>query len=343
MAANQKTIVYANTIDWDFHGLTQRPHHILKGLSERGYKVYYINSTKRTDKVRDRISENFEVYHNWDVFKKRVPKCDVYFSSWANRYVDLNEINAEMVLYDSLDNFPQHESNELEMISRSDVVLAASKPLYELRKEQHSNVHLCKNACFAEHGKKRYDIPSDLVQFKQSGKPIVLFSGALSGTWCDIPLVEKIAQQFCLVVVGKPWAIKEMPKGVHYLGAKTHEELQAYYAHCDVNLLPFMKNQIAFYSSPIKLWEAMAHGKPSVATSIPEAVEYPEIILSSSNHAEFIVNIKKAIKLSNSWLFQRKAKKMASKNTWNHRIELIDSLIKKYFDEKDGQKVIPNE
>lgn len=332
-----KTVVYANTIDWNFEGLTQRPHHIMKGLSERGYKVYFINFTKRKDKVRDRISENFEVYHNWEVFKKRVPRCDIYFSSWARRYTDLDEIECDMVIYDSLDNFPEHEKYEEDMIKRSDVVLAASEPLYKLRKKQHDNVHLCKNACFIEHGNKKYEIPRDLIPFKKLNKPIILFAGALSGTWCDISLVERVAKKFTLVMVGKPWFLDKIPKGVHYLGPKTHDELQAYYAHCDVSILPFSQNQISYYSSPIKLWEAMAHGKPSVATDIPEARAYSDVILVSKNHHEFLKNINKAIELSKKSFFIKKAKAIAAQNTWNHRVDLIDSLIKEYFN-KAGER-----
>ncbi|OME55382.1 hypothetical protein BSK59_12950 [Paenibacillus odorifer] len=336
---NKKTIVYANTIDWDFHGLTQRPHHLFKMLSETGkYKVYFVNNTKRNDVVRERISDTLEIYHDWDVFKKRVPKVDIYFSSWAKRYVDLKEIESDMVIYDSLDNFPAHEKYELEMINRSDVVLAASQPLYDLRSTQHENVLLCKNACFAEYGNKAYDIPNDLKDIKNNRKPIILFSGALA-SWCDIELVKLISNRYNLVVVGRPWNIPSIPEKVFYLGEKTHKELQAYYHHCDVNILPFKWNdQICHYSSPLKLWEAMAHGKPSVATNIPEAAIYPEAILSSENHNKFMDNIKKALILSKDVQFQKKSKHLASQNTWSDRLHIIDSAIEKYYKDKQLSK-----
>jgi glycosyltransferase involved in cell wall biosynthesis len=336
---SQKTIVYANTIDWDFKGLTQRPHHVLKLLSERGYKVYWIDSTQRTDKVRTRISDNLEIYHNWNVFRKRIPNCSIYFSSWANRYVDLNEINAEMVVYDSLDAFPEHEHNELSMINLSSIVLAASQPLYDLRSTQHSNVHLCKNACFAEHGDRNYAIPNDLLRFKQLGKPLILFSGALSSNWCNLDLVEKIAEQYALVVVGRGWNLTSAPKNVHYLGTKTHEELQAYYRHCDVNILPFVRGQIADFSSPIKNFEAMIHGTPTVASDIPEVKAYPNVILSSKNDMEFMSNIKKAIKLKNEPDYKKMAIETGRNNTWNHRVDVIDSAIQQFYNSNSNQKV----
>ncbi len=332
----QKTIVYANTIDWDFKGLIQRPHHTLSLLSQRGYKVYWIDSTQRIDKVRTRINENFEVYHNFEVFLKRHSSCSIYFSSWANRYVDLERIDAEMVIYDSLDSFPEHEHNELSMINRSDIVLAASQPLYDLRSTQHHNVHLCKNACFAEHGDREYAIPNDLLPFKQSGKPIILFSGALSADWVNLDLVERIAAQYTFVLVGRGWNLKSAPKNVHYLGAKTHEELQAYYRHCDVNILPFVRGQIADYSSPIKNFESMIHGTPSVATDIPEALAYPNVILSSKNDMEFMSNIKKAIRLKRDLEYRKLAIETGRNNTWNHRVDVIEQAIQQFYSSKVG-------
>lgn len=329
---SQKTIVYANTIDWNFQGLTQRPHHILRLLSERNYKIYFVNQTQRTDIIRERITENLEVYHNWEVFLKRVPKVDIYFSSWANRHVDLNQIEAECVMYDSLDSFPQHESNELTMINKSNIVLAASQPLYNLRSTQHNNVHLCKNACFSEHGEKEYSIPEDLKQIKQLGKPMILFSGALASSWCSLELVERISREYIVVFVGRRWDV-QIPKNVFYLGSKTHEELQAYYRHCDVNILPFIRGQIADYSSPIKLMESMIHGTPSVASDIPEALAYPDVILSSKNDMEFMSNIKKAIRLKRDPEYRKLAIETGKQNTWNHRVDVIDNAIRKFFGE----------
>lgn len=330
-----KTICYANTIDWDIKGLTQRPHHFMRLLSERGYKIIWINQTQRKDKIRDRINEHFEVYHSWDVFLRRNPKVDIYFSSWAARYKDFSQIKADLVVYDSLDNFPENEHQEIKMISRSDIVLAASQPLFDLRIKQHNNVNLCKNACFAEHGKQEYPIPSDLLQLKKLGKPLILFSGAIA-SWCNLGLIEKVANQYNLVVVGRNWGVP-MPKNVCYLGMKTHEELQAYYRFCDVNILPFKRCQVADFSSPIKCFESMIHGTPTVATDIPEAVVYSDVILTSKNDWEFLQNIKKAIKLKNDPEYRELAVETGNKNTWNHRVDVVDQAIRDFFNKRGAQ------
>lgn len=323
-----KTIVYANTIDYDF-ALQQRPHHIMNILAKRGWKVYWINNTQIQGKGKDVINENLEVWHSWDLFCKRVPEVDVYFSSWSHRHVDLNRIKSKIVIYDSLDNFEQNESQEINMINKADILLVTSSPLMEIRKNQHKNVHMCRNGCFPELGLKQYDIPFEFRDYPEVRRPIVLFSGALA-YWCDMELMERIAKSFTTVVVGKGWGISAVPKGVFYLGSKKYDELQAYYNHCDVNILPFKRCQISDFSNPIKNYEAMAHGKITVATDIPEATIYPDTVLASKNHDEFINNIHKALKMGKNPTSIEECKSIAGQNSWYKRVDIIEDAIKEY-------------
>ncbi len=127
-----KTILYANTIDYEF-SLRQRPHHIMDIFSQRGWKVFWVDQHKQSGKLRNRLNENLEIYYDWEVFKKRNPKVDVYFSSWSFRHVDLNEIDYKVCVYDSLDNFEQNSTQEHLMIDKADILLTTSQPLYDLR------------------------------------------------------------------------------------------------------------------------------------------------------------------------------------------------------------------
>lgn len=327
----QKTILYALTLPYQFE-LQQRPHHIMNLFAQNGWKVYWVNNTKKDDIVRERISDNLEVYHNWEVFCKRVPEVDVYYSSWSFRHIDLRQIRSKIVLYDSVDNFEENSHEEENMLKHSNIVITTSEPLYQLHQQQHSNVHLVKNACFSHLGDVLYNVPNDIKSLK---RPIVLFSGALSNTWCDLELVEKVAKRFTTVVVGRGWGIQQMPKGVIYLGSKKYDELQAYYQNCDVSILPFSKCQISLYSNPIKIYEAMSHGKFTVATDIPEALCYPDAVLASRNHDEFINNIYRALKLSKKKEIINKIKEESRRNTWEIRVNQIENIINQYCHDKN--------
>ena len=323
------TILYANTIDYNFD-LQQRPHHIMNLLAKRGHIIHWVNKTK-VEGLRPERYENLTVWHNWDVFKKRVPEIDVYFSSWSFRHTDLKEIDYKICLYDSLDNFKENESHEEDMIEKSDILLVTSYPLYELRKTQHKNIHICRNGCFADYGKKDYEVPSDVKKFVDKGG-YILFSGAIAN-WVDNELIEKVAKKYNVVIVGKQFGVDKMPKHAHYLGIKSYEELQAYYNHCSVNILPFKRCQTSDYSNPIKNYEAMTHGKITVATDIPEATIYPDIVLPSRNSEEFMNNIKKALEIKDDVDIKNECFKNAEDNDWNKRVDLIESLLFGYAKE----------
>lgn len=330
-------IVYANTIDWDNpNELQQRPHWLMQRLSERGHKVSWINKTKNEGLLPTKINPNLTIYHNWDVFIKRNHEVDIYFSSWSYRHLDLQYIKPKVgVVYDSLDNFQQNEHQEEKMVSCADIILTTSQPLYDLRNKQHKNVYICRNGCNFELTNIKQECPKDLLQYKNNNKPIILFSGALAHAWIDLELVEKIASKYQLIVVGLPWGLRQMPRGVVYLGKKNYKELQGYYQYCDVNILPFSyNNQIAIYSNPIKCVEALAAGKQTIATSIPEAYIYPDMVLPSKTHDEFIHNIEFALRRKDDINLINKCKKTAEQEDWDCRVDIIENAIIKFCEEK---------
>ncbi|MGE5438082.1 MAG: glycosyltransferase [Syntrophothermus sp.] len=332
------TILYANTINFAFD-LQQRPHHILKILSDRGWHVIWCNQYQDKNILRERLNENLTIYHNWEVCKKRHHEVDIYFSTWSYRFVDLEDIKCKLVLYDSVDNFKENSIHEKDMIDKSDIVFTTSKPLYDIRKHEHNNVNMCRNACFPECGLADYNIPDDLNRIKQNGKPIILFSGAVAGHpqngWVDINLMELISQKYNLVIVGKLWGIQNPPTGSYFLGNKNYAELQAYYHHCDVSILPFRVCQTSIYSNPIKIYEALAHGKITVSTNIPESYSFFNSVLVSKDNNEFIDNIEFALKVKDKQSTINKCLEYASENSWYKRVDVIEESIQKYCTENN--------
>lgn len=329
-----KTILYENTIDWDGkHTLFQRPQQLLKCFSENGWHVYFVNKTKRDDLVRERVSDTFTIYHNFDVFLKRVKEVDIHFISWAARYVEVGKVKNKIVIYDSLDNFPEHEHLEPLMLHRANIVLTSSLPLYNLRIQQHSNVHLVRNAVdYNFINSDCISIPNDL---KSIPKPFALFSGAI-GNWVDVDLMEKIAKKIPLVIIGLPFG-NRIPQGknIYYLGKKDYKDLPKYYNNADLAIIPFKRCQVSDYASPIKKYEYLAAGLPVVSTNIPECTIFPEVVFASKNEEQFFNNINRAIKLSKDKEFKLKAKEIAKQNTWEIRFRQIKNIIDKYCQEKN--------
>lgn len=325
-------IVYCRTIDYNFD-LQQRPHHIMNELANRGYDIRWLNTDYYKGPVPIEgfsfINENLKVYYDWNDFKDKFKHPDIYFSSWSDRYKDLYHIKPKYgVLYDSLDNFYENSKNESDMINMADIVLTTSQSLFKLRKKEHNDVVMCPNGCFPELGEKPYPIPNDLKEKVDMNKPIILFCGALA-RWCNLKLLKQIASKHQLVFIGKPWNIP-IPENLIYLGCKNYSEMQAYYNHCDITLLPFNKMQEAIYSDPIKVYESLVHGKICVSTNIEEACKFDKkTVYTSKSDGDFLQNINRALKQKGNKDIELLCKKEAEKHSWLNRVDIIEEQILK--------------
>jgi len=317
-------LVYANTMDYGF-SLQQRPHHIMNSLAKMGYDIHWINTEKQEGKTPDRYP-NLTVWHNWENFIRRNPECDIYFSSWSKRHGDLDKLKIKKVVYDSLDNFKENEEDEEKMVSKSDLVFTTSQPLFDLRNSQHHNVHMCKNGCW--YGFK--DKIDDSIKPKDVSGDYILFSGAI-GDWVDVNLINKLAEQFQVVVVGAYFGGDSLSDKVKALGTKNYVNLQTYYKNALVNIVPFKRCQTSDYSNPIKMYESAVFGVPTVSTDIPEAVSHKNVVYTATNHNDFIGQVQKAIKQRNDPVRKQALYDFAKENDWMVRVNLIDKEMRKLF------------
>lgn len=171
----------------------------------------------------------------------------------------------------------------------------------------------------------------------QKKKTIIGYYGALA-SWFDYDLIKKLARerpQYEIVLIGINYdgtldksGILNIPN-VNYLGIIHYRELIRNYAnYFDVSLIPFVKNEITNSTSPIKLFEYMALGKPIVTTNIDECKKYKSSIVSYSND-EFIENVDNAIDLRDNNGYNELLKKEAFNNTWLNRAESIKNEMLK--------------
>ena len=126
----------------------------------------------------------------------------------------------------------------------------------------------------------------------------------------------------------------ELPRrpNIHYLGAKTYDQLPAYLSGWDVALMPFAMNESTQFISPTKTPEYLAGGKPVVSTPIKDVVRhYGKLdgVMIASTPDEFVAACEAALELSrhpeSGWLAE--ADLLLSATSWDTTQARMAGLI----------------
>jgi len=247
------------------------------------------------------------------------------------------------VVYDLLDDWETSlgaawydPSVERQVIARSDVLVATAPVLQErLQRMAGRPVLLLPNAVntYLFDRRRAYRRPEDLPKAEW----VILYVGALWGEWFDWELVRNVALTYpraAVVLIGDyRGQCPAPPCNLHFLGLKPQRDLPAYLAYADVTIIPWKVNAITRATSPLKVYEYVAMGKPVVAPDLPTLADIP-LVLRSPDAAAFIANIERARGLrvseveldafvrDHSWSerISRLLEALAATSTWRERL-----------------------
>jgi glycosyltransferase involved in cell wall biosynthesis len=163
---------------------------------------------------------------------------------------------------------------------------------------------------------------------------VIGYYGALA-RWFDYNLLKSVAclrPDLSFVLIGpyydstlKSSSLLELPN-LFYLGVKPYAQIPAYLRCFDVAMIPFQLNDITHATSPLKLFEYMAGGKPVVVTPMRESLRYPGV-LSGKDPAEFAAQLDLALQLRNDSKYIAALDEVARQNTWDARArQLLQAL-----------------
>jgi UDP-galactopyranose mutase len=269
-----------------------------------------------------------------------------YYTPMATEFT--RQLKPLAVVYDCMDELSAFKGapealkfHELELLRRADVVFTGGQSLYEAKREKHRSVHAFPSSIDRDHFMQARTRGEDPDDQKRIAHPRLGFFGVIDERF-DIDLLDAVAAErphWQFIMLGPITKIDPamLPQrlNIHYLGAKSYDELPKYIAGWDVALLPFAINESTRYISPTKTPEYLAAGKPVVSTPITDVIRpygQMDLVRIASTPQEFIAAIEDALTpeaTTKQWL-ERVDKFLAKTSwdqTWAEMADLIDRSI----------------
>ena len=161
---------------------------------------------------------------------------------------------------------------ERRLLRDADGVVVCSPGLASSRQVQRADLVLIPNAVDHEHFTRARPRPNDVPMGS-----VAVYVGTLHDDRVDVDLVVTLARALPdleVVLVGpssltasSTERLASLPN-VHVLGARAYEDVPAYLQHADVVIVPHVVSPFTESLDPIKAYECVAVGRPTVATPV---------------------------------------------------------------------------
>ena len=346
-------VLYPLCYDWNIQ-MFQRPQQIAIALAKCGAKVIYVS---RSDKNSDSFYEldtNLFLIHEFDDIVNLIPSSWIIIYSQNQHYqiVDLMKwrLLGHRIVYEYIDHIDAKISGGAanilsllwENISQEsvDLFIATANVLREELAGRFPSklISLVPNGVDAEfyfsNAKRNAEQVNEnfqpIVKRSLSGRKIVGYFGTIA-PWLDYNLISGLVLEnpaIDFVFIGPVYGTvkqENLPnaENLFWVGLINHHDLPKHAVWFDVCLIPFEAGQIAKTTSPLKLYEYFALGKPVVVTdSMLECTQY-DFVFRGGSVPEVSTAISEALVLSTDEHFIQFLKEKAEENSWKVRAKTL--------------------
>ena len=342
-ARADRVVIMLPSIGWK-SSLVQRPHHLASELAKQGYLVLFDCAGSLIDDFADfvRVAERLYIFKGPQGVLEAVPRPILWTLPYNAHLVE--RWPARTVVYDLIDDlsvFPYRESflgeNHARMLETADVVLYVALRLRDSLGDRRRDACYLPNAVEYE----RFATPSseDLLdprfhQLLQAGRPVVGYYGAIA-SWLDVGLLESVARarpDWSFALIGHPLpdapSLRSLSRATNVLilEAQPYTKLPAYLARFTAAMIPFVVNRITEATSPLKLFEYFAGGKPVISSPMPECAAFAEVTIARTPE-EFSAALDTARARAADPEFVRRLRAIAQGNSWQVRVRTIRQAL----------------
>lgn len=332
-------------IDWNIP-LFQRPHQIAVELSKmENSMVLFVSDQYRYDCFAGcaSISENltllsFRMMDKLDVALNEAAQV-IVFMSWMRQAHLLKLFHYHKLIYEYIDDLslfyyhtPQMEEEHQQLMAQADLTVCTASKLYTQALPYAKKAILSPNAGDYTffYANRNCQINEMLRGKIEQYECIIGYYGCLA-SWFDYGLIKEIASKkpkWGFVMIGYCFddsfhqlEKKRFPNIIH-IPAQPYRLLPSFIAAFDIQCIPFVINEITNSTSPVKLFEYMASGKPILTSKMPECLKY-QSVYTYENADDFIMQAQHLLSLKDNKEYLRCLDMEAKENTWTARVETI--------------------
>lgn len=353
LAKNYDKIIVIDSIPWDVQ-LKQRPHHLAEEFSKLGFFVVYLEPSNFINSFRF-IHEGLITINNYkfltNLIQLQKNKYLILPNTSPSPLEDIKKLREQgfNLIYDFIDEFHEDISDDLTKQLKiwgylkkhkpELCVVTATKLESDLKNQlgKKQNIIIAKNAVNIEHFNylkiKKLATPTDMKNILKLNRPIIGFYGALA-PWINYDLLNTIAEKhpewefvYLGIDYGNTAYALTKRKNVHFLGSKKYKHLPNYAKDFTCAIIPFKHGEIAKATSPVKLFEYMAAGLPTVCTKDLKECSGYQYVHIAKNNDDFERLIKQAILEYKNDSVREILLSQAKNNTWTVRAKTIISAL----------------
>jgi len=354
--SNKPVILSLSFIDWNVP-LYQRPQHIAIQLAKQGF-LYFYHTRNYYDYLNgyEHIGNNMYLTNRFDELLDKIDSKERYIHLYSTNMYEEDDERIKLalkkgfkIIYEYIDEIsekisgqkiPKFVLNRHERLLRDEenvIVIATATKLYnDVAKYRKKNFKLVTNGVVYEHfNNVKKIVPKEMEVVVNEKKPIIGYYGALA-SWFDYKLVKEVAKlrkDWNIVLIGWDYdgslgrsGLRNI-ENIHIIPSVPYEILPTYAQWFDVCTIPFVINEVTESTSPIKLFEYMALGKPIVTTAMPECKKYKSVIIAENNAIKFVESIEEGIKDKDNKEYLKVLKEEALENTWERKGNILVEML----------------
>jgi len=168
------------------------------------------------------------------------------------------------------------------------------------------------------------------IEKHDKSRKVLGYIGAIA-QWLDFDFIYLVAKQhpeIDFVFIGPVYDENTKDKiaiapNIEYIGLIPYEDVPAALNQFDICWIPFEDGEIANSTSPLKLFEYFAAGKPTLTpNSMLECSSFSEVLTYDSQDS-FKQALESALEQSDSIEFSEHLKLIARENTWSNRVRTL--------------------